>query len=248
LIQIMRKVTDTRALTVDWDDDYDLPRFLLAQHCDGFGFWRPMSVGSPGSWVDRNVIGTLGMLVLDHDEGTPVGAVISRWAGYWGWVQHTRSSRPDHPRCRVLLRSEQLSPGQYRLAWRSAAMRDPGVDAQAADPTRWWRICLDPGVDLGGAELVAAPPEPAPVAVPPEPVWRPTEREPPRWSTWHGRGQIGSEAGGRVSRGYVKHVLCPGCGRKSVWWRLDRTGFASCAHRNSCGWTGPVAAFERDLP
>ncbi len=56
------------------------------------------------------------------------------------------------------------------------------------------------------------------------------------------RERAGEALGGRVRAGCVKRVLCPGCGRASVWWALrpDTCGAAMCDHRNSCGWAGPI--------
>ena len=45
---------------------------------------------------------------------------------------------------------------------------------------------------------------------------------------------IGTGTGGvEVAR----RVLCPSCGRRAVWFALDR-GRAFCNHRGSCGWSG----------
>lgn len=46
---------------------------------------------------------------------------------------------------------------------------------------------------------------------------------------------------GRIAKG----VACPACGRPSVMWYLDPTkkASASCHHKNSCGWYGPLTSW-----
>ena len=52
------------------------------------------------------------------------------------------------------------------------------------------------------------------------------------------------ELGARITDGRAEKMVCPGCGRKSLWFyiqpRLDATPQAMCQHRNSCGWTGYI--------
>jgi predicted RNA-binding Zn-ribbon protein involved in translation (DUF1610 family) len=40
--------------------------------------------------------------------------------------------------------------------------------------------------------------------------------------------------------GHVRHVKCPNCGDRSVWWTISGPGHAKCSHLNSCGWHAPL--------
>jgi hypothetical protein len=52
---------------------------------------------------------------------------------------------------------------------------------------------------------------------------------------------VGDGIDRRATRG-----LCPACGRYSVFWYiLSRFAPATCDHRNTCGWRGPLAQLER---
>lgn len=47
-------------------------------------------------------------------------------------------------------------------------------------------------------------------------------------------------ASGDASGTLIRHVVCPSCGDRAVWWPVEpRTMFrAACNHRNTCGWRG----------
>ena len=52
---------------------------------------------------------------------------------------------------------------------------------------------------------------------------------------------LGLSMDGRQVGGAIKGILCPACGRRSVWWWID----AKVAHRarcnsSSCGWSAPL--------
>ncbi len=51
------------------------------------------------------------------------------------------------------------------------------------------------------------------------------------------RRDLGAALGGSVGEDRVRHVKCPQCGEKSVWWliRPQKKRTASCNHRESCG-------------
>lgn len=54
------------------------------------------------------------------------------------------------------------------------------------------------------------------------------------------RERLGELLNGKVCKDSVRGVLCPGCGRATVWWWIEPTRMRRwrCKHRNSCGATG----------
>ena len=56
------------------------------------------------------------------------------------------------------------------------------------------------------------------------------------------RERLGPYLGGRIVGDAVRGVLCPRCGRSTVWWLIDpdTKASASCNHSNSCGWYGSL--------
>jgi hypothetical protein len=64
------------------------------------------------------------------------------------------------------------------------------------------------------------------------------------------RARLGEARSGKLSsegsNASIKGVVCPSCGRPSVWWPIYprcTAGNARCAHLNSCGWWGPLSTF-----
>lgn len=59
------------------------------------------------------------------------------------------------------------------------------------------------------------------------------------------RERVGINAGGRIVGDYIKHIQCPSCGRKSVFYSIDpsmgnSTKWPSCNRINKCGWWGKL--------
>jgi len=59
------------------------------------------------------------------------------------------------------------------------------------------------------------------------------------------RQSVGINAGGSIVGQYIKHIPCPSCGRRSVFYSIDpstanSTKWPSCNHVNSCGWWGKL--------
>lgn len=56
------------------------------------------------------------------------------------------------------------------------------------------------------------------------------------------RESLGLAIGGKRKGDRIVRVVCPACGRPSVWWYLDPSGHdtrsAMCEHKGSCGWGG----------
>lgn len=56
------------------------------------------------------------------------------------------------------------------------------------------------------------------------------------------RVSLGASMAGDVieGAGHVRHVRCPKCGDRSVWWTIAGPGHAKCSHVNSCGYIAPL--------
>lgn len=59
------------------------------------------------------------------------------------------------------------------------------------------------------------------------------------------RERVGINAGGRIVGDYIKHIQCPSCGKKSVFYSIDpsmgnSTKWPSCNRINKCGWYGKL--------
>lgn len=59
------------------------------------------------------------------------------------------------------------------------------------------------------------------------------------------RERVGINAGGRIVGDYIKHIQCPSCGEKSVFYSIDpsmgnSTKWPSCNRINKCGWYGKL--------
>jgi len=62
------------------------------------------------------------------------------------------------------------------------------------------------------------------------------------------RRELANALGARIRGDRARDVLCPQCGKRSVWFYVSMIGHtfggAGCAHRNSCGWAGSLRALE----
>lgn len=56
------------------------------------------------------------------------------------------------------------------------------------------------------------------------------------------RVSLGASMSGDImeAAGHVRHVKCPKCGDRSVWWTIAGPGHAKCSHLNSCGYIAPL--------
>ena len=59
------------------------------------------------------------------------------------------------------------------------------------------------------------------------------------------RERVGINAGGSIVGDYIKHIQCPSCGQKSVFYSIDpsmgnSTKWPSCNRINKCGWWGKL--------
>lgn len=208
---------------------------------------------------------SISCLVLDYDDGTLVEDALERWSP-WYCILHTSwSHTEDHHRFRVILPLQRdVTPEEYPALWRWAEMHSGReVDKKCKDSSRAYAV---PAVDADDAEHVArfraevtagdllSPDQVIPLApkLPPKKVF-PTVKLRDLTSTHHleqvhlsaeDRAAVGHTLHGVVTEESVRLVECPRCRRESVWWWVEPGQFAlaTCNHKRSCGWSGPVAA------
>jgi predicted RNA-binding Zn-ribbon protein involved in translation (DUF1610 family) len=215
--------------------------------------WSPARFQSGTTRSAQNVI-DLSCLVLDLD--TPPFRP-EPWASYW-YIRHSTWSHTEaHPRQRLILPlAKPLPAAKWPVAWAWAQQQEPSLDAHCrdagrlyfcpalADPNQPHFAEVHPGVLL---ELVLSDPPP-----PPQPRRRlrvpfserqrvleqrlrldPYTRE--QFAMGLGALVLGEGSGRRAAK-----LVCPQCGRASVWFPIAplRSGKAWCNHKNSCGWSG----------
>ena len=226
--------------------------------------WSPHTLSRPERTLSAVV--DVSALVLDYDhEAEGPEAVAARLYPYEVYAHATWRSTIEAPRCRAVLPLEAPIPADV---WRGVyamilAGIGEGADPACSDPTRLHvlpimgpggdtRAChrrgrimdLRPMADAARA-AVRAQAEEAHMRRAAEILRR--RRAPPDarphldlLTDPGARARWGSERAGKVTGESVKHVVCPRCGDRSVWWPLrpEKMTGAACVHRNSCGWYG----------
>ena len=72
-----------------------------------------------------------------------------------------------------------------------------------------------------------------------------------RWKLYDddARHSLALSLGARIRGDRARDVLCPSCGRRSVWFYVSMIGHTfggcACAHRNTCGWAGALRSLEQ---
>jgi predicted RNA-binding Zn-ribbon protein involved in translation (DUF1610 family) len=90
------------------------------------------------------------------------------------------------------------------------------------------------------------PPPKRPIRVEPRAAWtrEAADRELARMLRLDpsARVSLGASLQGDImdAAGHVRHVRCPRCGDRSVWWTISGPGHAKCSHVNSCGFIAPL--------
>ena len=120
-----------------------------------------------------------------------------------------------------------------------AGVHDPG--GWLCDPRPWDKLPETPQEQATRAAREAAATRPVPRPVPGlEASFARVEASRRLNEDPAARAAHGVACGGRIQGDRVTGVLCPACGRPSVWWPLEPRGTPQgmCSHRGSCGWTG----------
>lgn len=207
------------------------------------------------------------VVALDIEGGPTTRAAHERFRDLRHLIYTTwRHSRDAHRFRVVFPLARDVDALEYKLLWASLAARlGSGVDVLTKDLAR---ALFLPAVRPDGRRAAAAIWSGAPlldpdVVLPGEPS-RPSARSPrparamgPLTLPWDAarvaaRHRLANEPEARQRaatflrarvRGQCAHdVVCPGCGRPSVWFWLapGRLTGARCKHLNSCGWTGAL--------
>lgn len=234
--------------------------------------WSPATF-DPG-WRSSVNATALSCIVLDHDDGAPLDLARRTW-GAWAHVAHTSWSHEEaSPRWRVVVPlARPVAAALWPRVWAWAHARAGGrADPACKDAARlyympalrgpdapWEAFTHDgPPLDLDALDL--PPLDLPPLDRPPARRPAPRVRDP---GTHVGRMLARLYAGRRDVRERVAHALgadvtgaplradrvtCPRCGDASVWWYIEpgRMAGAACKHRNTCGWTGPLADLDPD--
>ena len=230
---------------------------------------RRLPAWSPATWesgVRRSKAGVVALsaLVLDVDSGATPEEVSAEWS-VWRHLVHTSwSHSASSPKFRVVVPfARPVQASRWPGVWRWAASRCLAADRACSDASRMYFLPARRNVAaefrawsvrgdrvLGPDEIVAPPP-----TRPPAPTWRSRRtRARPHRLRELARERLrtdpavrigaGERLGGRVlgegSSRRVKGVMCPACGRASVWWPVHpyRMFGWACDHRRSCGARG----------
>ena len=126
-------------------------------------------------------------------------------------------------------------PTVHRSGHVYAWIHEPGFTRDAADAPAWL-------FDM--VKEKPRPPVPKPVSIPRRTPWSrdAADRELARVLRLDptARTTLGQQLGADIHTLHVRHVKCPQCADKSVWWTVSGPGHAKCSHLNSCGWHAPL--------
>ncbi len=252
-----RVVLDLRALVA----------FFLARHMVPGKFCTPyFLVGAFTDGVRRNsAFEFASVIALDVENGPTTHEAHALFRGWFHIIYTTASHRHDAHRFRIVFPlARDVTAAEYKLLWAwLAAMLGRGADPQTKDLARalflrserpdggrsaakaWEEApLLDPDSALVDA-CAAHEPATAPAGPPRPPVQLPTgeaRREAQlRLNTEPAaRRRAAAYLDGKVRGDRADDVLCPRCGRTSVWFWLEpgKMKTAKCNHHNSCGWWG----------
>lgn len=264
ILSLFSHVADNRprTLEVPW---YEFIRQLFyrdeihtrASRKEDVPCWSPASYREGATRANRTVL-DISCLVLDYDElvdEDAVDQIRTRWTA-WAHILHsTWSHTPSRPRMRVILPLASPIPGGvWSSTWTSYVADVDGIDRSCSDAARLYlvpavrndlarRTYQVEVIDGPRLELPVVRPAPRP---PPPPIIR--RGESPRRAAARcdprTRELMGLALGGHLISGpsgeRIEDVLCPGCGRRSVYWYLRPRGtsHALCEHRQTCGWHG----------
>jgi predicted P-loop ATPase len=140
-----------RRLLTDWNAILDLPEWVTPPERKnkmlGRG-WSPATFAGDRRLKDR--VERVCALVLDYEaQGdqapTSLDDAAALWGRWHGWIHTTHSHTPDVPRFRVVLPlSRSVTPEEFRLVWRWAAVRclevGHAIDEACRDASRLWLL------------------------------------------------------------------------------------------------------------
>lgn len=249
-------------------DARELVAFFLVRHVAAGKFACPyFLVGAFAEGVRRNSAFLFASVVaLDVEKGPTTQEAHALFRGGAHIVYTTWSHRPDAHRFRVVFPlARDVNADEYKRLWsRLAGMLGVGADAQTKDLAR--ALFLPAQRPDGGrsaskawegapfldpdALLAEAPPTPRRPPRPPLPPVRVLSGAARR----EAQDRLNTDADvrrraaeyldGKVRGNRADAMLCPRCGRASVWFWVEpgRMKVAQCNHRNSCGWWGHLDA------
>ena len=224
--------------------------------------WSPVRYREGARRSSANVE-EVSCIVLDVDsDSRPVSIeeACKPWQGVAHCVHTSWSHTPERPKFRVVIPLAQpVEVGLWHRVWSWAQFRAKvEIDAKCKDPARIYFVPALRDADAPHEAFVAEGPmlvlpEEAFLATPEERrrkqqkemdrikprgmVDRPRRAELVSISPAE-REALGLRLGGRVDdRQVVRDVVCPGCGRASMFWPVYPTGtrMAMCRHRDTCG-------------
>lgn len=203
-------------------------------------------------------------LVLDFDKGTTLAEEAERWKGHYFIIHTSFSHTPEHHRFRMILPFQTPVPrDEWPEVWAWAQSLSPAIDPKCKDVGHVYALPRAPvranyswAINHGHPLLV-----PGRIAQGQQAAGLPVVRKPraentstglveytPTTPEGHERLRVAVALGGEVNPdGVARKVLCPGCGRRSVWFFIEpaKKKTASCGH-DTCGYWH-VDVLEREV-
>ena len=249
----------------------ELVAFFLMRHVVTGKFCCPyFLVGAFAGGVRRNsAFRFASVIALDVEHGPTTREAHALFRPWFHVIYTTWSHRPDDHRFRVVLPlARDVDADEYRLLWGwLAAMLGGGADQQTKDLARAlflpasrpdgtragakaWQDAplLDPDLALpdARARLHPLPQTPRPPKPPVTVAFGAGRREARLALATDAdtRRRAGEHLDGRIAGSRAEDIVCPRCGRASVWFWLDpvKMKTARCKHQKSCAWWGHLDA------
>lgn len=208
--------------------------------------WSPTLYTDGANRGSASVV-SLSCLVLDYDDGCTIEDAWDRWDSYAVIAHTTWGHTAEHHRFRVVLPLAQPIPREHwpaAWAW-GAEQSGQQVDPSCKDPARMYylpcsgedaRFIRQDGALLDLSHLRVKPPLRRPrreIA-----TAHRVDQSDPAWRQW-----AGETAKGTVCGTWIRHAVCPECGRPEAYWPIDASlrVFAKCNREGSCGWYGLIS-------
>jgi hypothetical protein len=206
-------------------------------------------------------------LVLDVDGGMDLATALDRCAPYTVVAHTSWSHTPGAPRFRLVLPlARPVAAARWGSVWRQAVdalgvpvdrlcsnanrryllPARPSHEAAHQVEVRSTDVALDllPWLDVPTVRADTAAATSMTVQVPHHRLERAVRRRLASDPDARRRlaDALGATLRGSAGMERADGLVCPACGRSSVWFLLapERATRARCKHRNSCGWSAPV--------